>query len=154
MKYIHILLVFILALGFLAFGPQGAASAVGTVPDPNPSGSDSGPCYGGKLQTANAVVYINGELIQGCTAFVQKATSSPAAPGNLKLISHALKVYFSQDVTPQVTVCFPTKPTNMPGQIFKVVGDPGFWIQLPTYQSDGMTCAASWGGGTYGYFGY
>lgn len=151
MKLFNLFLVLALALGFLAFGPQSSASAVGTVD--NPSGEDSGDCYGGKLVIGNAMVYINGELIKGCTAFLSKATSYPKAPGNLALLGTPVLVTFSKDIIPQVTVCFPTG--KAPGVIYKVVGDPAYWIPVGSFEDgQGMTCAATWGGGTYGYFGY
>lgn len=153
MKKLNIFLILALVLGFLAFGPQGSAQAVGTVDNPNPTGQDSGDCYGGKLQIGNAMVYVNGELIKGCTAFLSKATSYPKAPGDLKSIGTAVLVTFSQDVIPAVTVCFPTG--KAPGVVFKVVGDPAYWIPVGSFEDGlGMTCAYSWGGGTYGYFGY
>jgi hypothetical protein len=151
MKKLNLFLILALVLGFLAFGPQGSASAVGTVD--NPSGQDSGSCYGGKLQIGNAMAYINSDLVTGCTAFLSKATSYPKAPGDLKFIGTSVLVTFNQDTIPQVTVCFPTG--KAPGVVYKVVGEPAYWIPVGSFEDGlGMTCAVSWGGGTYGYFGY
>jgi hypothetical protein len=155
MKTINFILIIALAIGFMAFAPQANVAANGTVVDVKPSGQDSGSCDS-KLQTGFAVVYVNGELISGCTAFMQKATSYPKLPGDFySFISYPINVFFNMDVTPQVTVCYPTKPKNQPeaiGQIFKL--ESGLWIQQASYTMDGMTCADSFGGGTFGYFGY
>ena len=152
MKKINILLVLVLALGFLAFGPQGSAFAEGTVP--NPSAQDSSSCAGGKLQIGTAMAYVNGESSSNCASFLQKATVYPAAPGDLKPLGTPVLITFSKDVLPLVTVCFPTKPAEVAGQIFRMVGDPAYWLQLPTYEDGNMTCAIASGGGTFGYFGH
>lgn len=154
MKTFNLFLVLVLALGFLAFAPQAGVSAINTIPETetDPSGKDSGSCYGGKLIIGNAMVYVNGELLESCTAFLSKASVYPDAPGKLQFLNHPVKVTFSVDITPQVTVCFPTG--KAPGVVYKMVGDPAYWIPVGSFEDgQGMTCAYAWGGGTYGYFG-
>lgn len=151
MKKLSILFVLVLTLGVLAFGAQGAVFAEGGTVN-NPSVQDDSSCSDGDLNVAGAVAYVNGITQSDCRSFLTTASSSPDAPAGLKSAAKPVQVFFNQDVTPLVEVCFPMGPGGM-GQIYKAAGDPASWYLVTTYENEnGMACGISWGGGVFGYF--